>query len=425
MGVSCGDSRLAAPLLHRNRTSPMQTLLDQLALDYWQLTIPILAGVIGWFTNYLAIKMMFFPIEFVGIRPYLGWQGIVPANAVRLAQTGLQLVTTQLLKIPELFDDFDPKALVDSEGDRMRKLVRDSIERKATEMFPQMWLALSPAIREQVFTIAENEIATMSVDVFKAAADNVEQLIDVQRIVTDAVERDKSLMNETFLRVGKKEFKFIEISGLWFGILFGIPQLIVWLLFPQTWVLPFFGGVVGYATNWLALWLVFDPKTPRKFVGITFQGLFHRRQKEIAVEFAEVVSQRVFNNDNLFRELSQGGSRARLLALVEQKADELIARYQKHPMAMMVMRPELIGPMRAEILRDVEIEMFRDGGLVEKFVSKSDKIRKTLAERMAVMDSEGYENVLRPAFKQDEWKLILAGAVLGAVAGAVQLTFYL
>ncbi len=403
----------------------MQTLLDQLALDYWQLTIPILAGVIGWFTNYLAIKMMFFPIEFVGIRPYLGWQGIVPANAVRLAQTGLQLVTTQLLKIPELFDDFDPKALVDSEGDRMRKLVRDSIERKATEMFPQMWLALSPAIREQVFTIAENEIATMSVDVFKAAADNVEQLIDVQRIVTDAVERDKSLMNETFLRVGKKEFKFIEISGLWFGILFGIPQLIVWLLFPQTWVLPFFGGVVGYATNWLALWLVFDPKTPRKFVGITFQGLFHRRQKEIAVEFAEVVSQRVFNNDNLFRELSQGGSRARLLALVEQKADELIARYQKHPMAMMVMRPELIGPMRAEILRDVEIEMFRDGGLVEKFVSKSDKIRKTLAERMAVMDSEGYENVLRPAFKQDEWKLILAGAVLGAVAGAVQLTFYL
>ena len=63
--------------------------------------------------------------------------------------------------------------------------------------------------------------------------------------------------------------------------------------------------------------------------------------------------------------------------------------------------------------------------LVEKFVSKSEKIRQTLAERMAVMDSEGYENVLRPAFKQDEWKLILAGAVLGAVAGAVQLTFYL
>lgn len=403
----------------------MDSLLSQLEQNYWQLTIPVLAGLIGWFTNYLAIKMMFYPIEFVGLRPFLGWQGIVPANAVRLAQTGLQLVTSQLLKIPELFDDFDPKALVDSQADRMRSLIRDAIEKKAVEHFPGMWNALSPQIKEQVFAIAEGEVQAMSVEVFQAAAERVEELIDVQRIVTDAVERDKSLMNETFLRVGKKEFKFIELSGLWFGALFGLPQLVIWLFFPVGWVLPFFGGLVGYVTNWLALFLVFDPKTPRKFLGITFQGLFHRRQKEIAVEFAAVVSERVFNNDNLFRELAEGGSRARLLALVEEKADALIAKYQKHPMAMMVMKPELVGPMRADILRDVEGEMFRDGGLVQQFVSKSEKIRQTLAERMAVMDSEGYENVLRPAFKQDEWKLILAGAALGAAAGGVQLAFYL
>jgi len=402
----------------------MDQLLTTLERNYWQLTIPVLAGVIGWFTNYLAIKMMFYPIEFVGIKPYLGWQGIIPGNAVRLAQTGLQLVTTQLLKVPELFDDFDPKALVDGESGRMRELVRASIEKKANESFPQMWTALSPVIREQVFTIAENEVTAMSVDVFKAAAEKIEELINIQQIVTDAVERDKSLMNDTFLRVGKAEFRFIELSGLYFGFIFGLPQLVIWLFFPENWVLPLFGALVGYATNWLALWLVFDPKTPRKFLGFTFQGLFHRRQKEIAVQFAEVVSERVFNDQNLFKELSEGGSRQRLIALVSEKADELIERYQKHPMASMVMKPELIGPMRDELLRDVEGEMFREGGLVQQFVAKSDRIRKTLSERMAVMDSEGYENVLRPAFKQDEWKLILAGAVLGGLAGLAQLAFY-
>jgi uncharacterized membrane protein YheB (UPF0754 family) len=401
-----------------------EQLADQLAKDYWQLTVPILAGVIGWFTNWLAIIMMFQPIEFVGLKPWLGWQGIVPANAVRLAQTGLHLVTSQLLRIPELFDDFDADALVKGESGRMRALVRESLERKATEQFPQMWSALSPAIREQVFAIAEQEVMALSVDVFKAAAADVEQLIDVQRIVTDAVERDKSLMNQTFLRVGAKEFKFIELSGLYFGVLFGVPQLLIWLWYPEAWVLPFFGALVGYITNWLALVMVFEPKTEKRYLGFPFQGLFHRRQREIAVEFAEVVSAGVFNDANLFRELSEGGSRQRLLALVGSKADELIARYQKHPMAMMFMKPDLVASLRSEILRDVEGEMFREGGLVHQFVSKSDKIRRTLAERMAVMDSEAYENVLRPAFKQDEWKLILAGAVLGAAAGAVQLSFY-
>jgi hypothetical protein len=48
-----------------------------------------------------------------------------------------------------------------------------------------------------------------------------------------------------------------------------------------------------------------------------------------------------------------------------------------------------------------------------------------LQERMAVMEPEGYENVLRPAFKQDEWKLIIAGAVLGAAVGILQVTWYL
>ena len=69
--------------------------------------------------------------------------------------------------------------------------------------------------------------------------------------------------------------------------------------------------------------------------------------------------------------------------------------------------------------------MFRPDSLVQKFINKSERIRKTLQEKMAIMEPEGYENVLRPAFKQDEWKLIVAGAVLGAAVGAIQVTWYL
>ena len=51
--------------------------------------IPIIAGLVGWFTNWLAVKMIFLPIQWRGIPIWkkedeplglIGWQGIIPAK---------------------------------------------------------------------------------------------------------------------------------------------------------------------------------------------------------------------------------------------------------------------------------------------------------------------------------------------------------
>ena len=45
------------------------------------LGIPVVCGFIGWITNKVCIIMTLRPIEFIGIEPpYLGWQGIIPAQ---------------------------------------------------------------------------------------------------------------------------------------------------------------------------------------------------------------------------------------------------------------------------------------------------------------------------------------------------------
>jgi hypothetical protein len=53
------------------------------------LMIPLIAAFVGWFTNWLAVQMIFYPIEFRGIPLYrrqevplglLGWQGIIPCK---------------------------------------------------------------------------------------------------------------------------------------------------------------------------------------------------------------------------------------------------------------------------------------------------------------------------------------------------------
>ena len=63
------------------------------------LSIPLISAIVGWLTNYLAVKMMFYPIEFVGIKPFFGWQGLIPAKRRQMAEIEVELVLGKLLSV--------------------------------------------------------------------------------------------------------------------------------------------------------------------------------------------------------------------------------------------------------------------------------------------------------------------------------------
>ena len=92
-------------------------LIDQLITNIPLLSIPIISAMVGWSTNFLAVKMMFYPIEFIGIKPFLGWQGLIPAKRREMAEIEVELVLGKLLSVKELADRIDPieltKAIID------------------------------------------------------------------------------------------------------------------------------------------------------------------------------------------------------------------------------------------------------------------------------------------------------------------------
>ncbi len=72
------------------------------------LLIPVIAAFVGWFTNYLAVQMIFYPIEFRGIPIWrkegepiglLGWQSLVKAKTYKMSETMVNIVTTHLLNV--------------------------------------------------------------------------------------------------------------------------------------------------------------------------------------------------------------------------------------------------------------------------------------------------------------------------------------
>jgi len=47
-------------------------------------------------------------------------------------------------------------------------------------------------------------------------------------------------------------------------------------------------------------------------------------------------------------------------------------------------------------------------------------VERTIVDAMLALTPTEFEQVLRPAFQQDEWKLIAVGGILGAIVGELQ-----
>ena len=120
------------------------------------------------------------------------------------------------------------------------------------------------------------------------------------------LEEHPELANKIFLETGRKELRFIINFGFFFGFVLGIPTILLVELVPHWWVLPIAGTLVGYATNWLAIWMIFEPVEPRHIGRFKIHGLFLRRQNEAADVYANVIADDIVTLSNIGEELLHG-----------------------------------------------------------------------------------------------------------------------
>ncbi len=389
-------------------------------------TIPIIAGVIGYGTNWVAVRMTFWPLEFVGIRePWLGWQGIIPARSKKMAAIAVDSTLSKLGTLSEIVEEMDPEAIADHLIVHARAMVPAQVEAFAMRENPVLWQTLPPPVKAAVVARVQAKLPAAAHGLMRDVTDHVDQLLDLRMMVIDLLGRRPDLTNRMFLEAGAPEFRFIINSGAWFGFSLGLVQMGVQIWLDQWWVLPVFGVVVGYLTNWLALKLIFEPVEPRKVGGVTFHGLFLRRQEEIAEVYCRLVTREVLTLRNFVEHMLDGPRGDRTRAMIDRHVQPIVdeAFGVVRPLARQVVGRRDYDQMKSELSAQA-IEMSLDP-LDDPVFSeeRARMVEETMKARMLDMSSEEFSNLLRPAFQEDELTLILVGAALGGLAGAAQSLF--
>ena len=385
-------------------------------------SIPLGAALVGWATKILALKMMFHPVEFKGIKPYLGWQGQIPKRAPKMAAVAVDSLTSGIINPEEMFDKIDPDELVKELGEPLRAASAELVDTMMMSFQPQVWRATPDQVKDLIVANVNNRIPAASRNMFAELKGQLHQIFDIKHMVVTNLVRDKVKLNAVFQDIGKSAFKFLIKAGLWFGFIIGLVQVLVFGITGWVWTLPLFGLLTGGLTDYVALQMIFRPLERRTvFPGIKWQGVFQAERDEVIRGYSALMAREIFTPKAIMESLLTGPMSDKFFDIIQTEIRTTIdSQLGFAGRIINAVGSRQYQDMKQQIADSIIEKLPETSTYIEGYFQERLQLEDMMIDRMSVLDSQAYENLLRPAFKDDEWIIVVLGAALGFLFGELQ-----
>lgn len=189
-------------------------------------TLPFIAAVVGWFTNYLAVKMLFYPKKPFNVLGLFTIQGVFPKNQHQVAEKIGKMVADELLSSDDLREKMsNPENILS-----ITELVQAKIDYFLNVTFPKQYPITSTLLSEKRKAKIKDELMVEVNQSVPAVVDgymeNIEERFNVEQIIKEKVAQLPSeKLEQLLMKLLKKEFQFIEYIGAVVGFLIGWIQV--------------------------------------------------------------------------------------------------------------------------------------------------------------------------------------------------------
>jgi len=187
--------------------------------------LPATGALIGWFTNKLALALLFRPRAPVQIGPWR-LQGIIPARHQRLAEAIARTVQRDLLseaQVARLVAEVD---LRDDIENAVATAIDERIDASRLHDLPlvgRIGARFFSELRRMIMSAVANRVQEYQHQV----AHRVATRVDIEKIVRERVEHmDVGQVEELLLGILRDEFRYLEWMGAVIGGLIGAGQLL-------------------------------------------------------------------------------------------------------------------------------------------------------------------------------------------------------
>lgn len=192
---------------------------------------------------------------------------------------------------------------------------------------------------------------------------------------------------------------------------------------PWLYSIPFISAFIHWLTIWMALKLLFHPRQPKRFLGLTLHGVFPKRQRQIAESLGKIVGQELLSFEDIERTITNPANVQRILPLAEEHIDNFLRNKLKEsmPMISMFIGDKTITQLKTVFMQELE-ELFPV--IMKNYVAnlKNDlDLERIVVDKIANFSSDRLETMLNQILTKEFRFVEVIGAALGFFIGLLQI----
>ncbi len=187
-------------------------------------------------------------------------------------------------------------------------------------------------------------------------------------------------------------------------------------------LIPLISAFIGWFTNWIAIKMLFHPRLPKKILGLTFHGIFPKRQKQFAEHLGRLVSKELLSFKDIEEKITHPDNIKKVMPLVDEHIDSFLRNKlaTTMPMLSMFIGDKTIAQLKEVFMAELE-ELFPQ--LMKNYMNSLQSeldLEKIVIDKVAGFSSDKLEEVLNNIMSKEFRFVEIIGAVLGFIIGLLQ-----
>jgi uncharacterized membrane protein YheB (UPF0754 family) len=189
--------------------------------------LPAVGALIGWLTNWVAIRMLFRPRRAVGIGR-LRVQGLVPRRRHELAQKIGEVVERELINREDVTRRVNTPEFHEAVRGQVQKHVEVFVKEKLYSVPLLGNMAMMDSVANRVRDFIVDEVEKMLPGMIDGFMRGLEDKLEFRKMVTEKVEGfEMERLEGIVLSIARKELRYIEVLGGVLGFAIGLAQFAV------------------------------------------------------------------------------------------------------------------------------------------------------------------------------------------------------
>ena len=186
-----------------------------------------IGAMIGWITNYIAIKMLFRPYKEMNFL-FFKIQGLIPKRRSEIAISIADTVQKELISLKDITSSLNADELEEKMGTVIDKILEEKLESEITKKFPMLAMFLSDEIISKIKSMIKTSILENKETIINMFTSYLEEKVDFKKIIIENVEAfSLEKLEEITYSLAKKELKHIEVIGTILGGIIGVFQFAI------------------------------------------------------------------------------------------------------------------------------------------------------------------------------------------------------